>query len=758
MDPAEQQLPPEIADVLQAARNHRAVLAARLLVHDERETLIEVKFDAELPSRSRGAGQSPTGVRPVEVAVIEFDRMFPRTAPRVTLRSDFNRSLAHINPHRPGEPVPPCILFGSVSEVFHQSGFVAVLDQAADWIRKAGRNELINPAQGWEPVRRDTVDDTLVLDLPSIHGLVDKKGGARKFKTWFIQSIGKDERPGTAWGSLRGDPVSVNVGDIPDLFNAKRKGNLLSGDTLAVVCWAGKKPSGALPVFDTYMPETVSTVRDLYARADAYACGQVLRETVSWLARCADTPDNNRVFSYPVFVLLCVRRPFPVIGSTSTIEVIAYRFNTRFPGFLPDGEETKVFPVAHRHPIRDELLRRMSGLDPALTVPKISLIGCGSLGSKLAVHLGRAAVVPSAVADMRSLDPHHMARHALLPEGSLGEVLLAPSKSKALVDALAPFGSRPTEVIANVACLEPEDQEFKDLFPADTGLVVNTTASHVVRDYLATTSAIPTRVAEAALLDRGRVGLFTLEGSGRNPDTLDLATLAYEEMRSDATFGGALTAAAATGNGIAVGQGCASVTMVMTDARLSMHAAPIAEKLLNLLSGGLPEHGELLLGHVGDDGMSLAWRRTQVGPTHMVTAENDPTWTVRVLDRAHQKIVDEVARYSHVETGGVIVGRVSPVRRLIHITDVLEAPLDSQRSAGAFVLGVQGLEARVTDYTRSAAGVLWCLGTWHSHLADQGASRRDYETARSLEGRGHRAAVLLIRRPGGYSAIVVPGG
>ena len=156
--------------------------------------------------------------------------------------------------------------------------------------------------------------------------------------------------------------------------------------------------------------------------------------------------------------------------------------------------------------------------------------------------------------------------------------------------------------------------------------------------------------------------------------------------------------------------------------------------------------------------MSLTWRRTEVGPTHRIVAENDRAWTVHVLERAHIKILAELERYPGTETGGVIVGRVSPIRRLMHVTDVLDASPDSRRSPAAFILGVEGLAERIAEYERSAAGVLWCLGTWHSHLADQGGSARDYDTARRLVGSGRRAVALLIRRPGGYSVIVVPGG
>ncbi|WP_372399858.1 Mov34/MPN/PAD-1 family protein [Azospirillum sp. HJ39] len=749
-------VPPPVADALAAALGHRSVVEARLTLRGS-SYVIEADFDAELPSRFMGAGASPSGVRPVETAFFDLPPGFPHAAPVVTLRPDFNSALPHVNPHIPGAPVPPCVVYGSLAEVFHSRGFVAILDQTADWIRKAGRDELINPAQGWEPIRRESAEDSLAFDIPHIAGLVRAKGGFERLPTGFIRYIGSEVQYDMAWGSVGRTTITPTRKNFTRIFDARSDDVFLSGTTLSVVCWADKMPSGEPRVCNVYMPDSVTTVGDLLARADSYGCGDYLRSALRWIAECARAKENTRRFDYPLFVILCVRRPYPVIGTGSNIEIIAYRFNIVTPGFYPDGDATKVFTVSQRHAITEPLLRSMSGLPTDIPRPRYTMVGCGSLGSKIAVHLSRASFVPSALVDKGVLDPHHMARHGLLPTGPHGKEFIAPFKDVALAKELAPFGAKPDTVSADITTLSPRQKDFGTLFPDGTKLVINATASYVVRDYLAVAPGIVPRVAEAALLDEGRVGFFSLEGPDRNPNTLDLMALTYEEMRGDGTLKGAI-GAAHTARTVPIGQGCSSVTVTMTDGRLSMHAAAVAEKTLGLLAGDLPGCGELLIGRTGEDGMSVGWSRTEAGPTHVVAVADDPTWTVRVLDRAHRKIMDDVARYPHVETGGLIVGRVSPVRRVVHVTDVLEAPPDSIRSAAQFVLGVEGRDGLLADYEAGAAGALWCLGTWHSHLADQGPSPTDRKTARSLEGRGHRAMVVLIRRPGGYSALVVPGG
>ncbi|TIW50068.1 MAG: hypothetical protein E5V60_35170, partial [Mesorhizobium sp.] len=57
------------------------------------------------------------------------------------------------------------------------------------------------------------------------------------------------------------------------------------------------------------------------------------------------------------------------------------------------------------------LLRAVSA---APSYPPFSLVGCGSVGSKTALHLARAGAQILAVSDSNELRPHNMARHALV--------------------------------------------------------------------------------------------------------------------------------------------------------------------------------------------------------------------------------------------------------------------------------------------------------------------------------------------------------
>lgn len=116
----------------------------------------------------------------------------------------------------------------------------------------------------------------------------------------------------------------------------------------------------------------------------------------------------------------------------------------------------------------------------------------------------------------------------------------------------------------------------------------------------------------------------------------------------------------------------------MSDARVSLIAAGVGQKL-RVWPDGLPDEGVTAVSTVGSDGMSITWSVDHVGPTQIARVYDDEGWAVRVLDAAHEKILNDVDQYPGVETGGLIVGNISPLTRQIVITDILPAAPDSTR-------------------------------------------------------------------------------
>ena len=176
--------------------------------------------------------------------------------------------------------------------------------------------------------------------------------------------------------------------------------------------------------------------------------------------------------------------------------------------------------------------------------------------------------------------------------------------------------------------------------------------------------------------------------------TTDLMAEFYAILREQPDLASIVFGRDASVSRQATGQGCGSLTMTMSDGRLSLFAASMSEYLLARQQDGLPpEGGEVLIGRLSDDGLSLEWLPRPLPAVTVVPTTNGETWRVHVHPRALSKMQEDVARWRDVETGGVLMGRLSEVSRVAHVVDVVEAPEDSRRARDEFVLGTKGTAA-----------------------------------------------------------------
>ena len=385
-----------------------------------------------------------------------------------------------------------------------------------------------------------------------------------------------------------------------------------------------------------------------------------------------------------------------------------------------------------------------------------ALIGAGSLGSKIAMHLGRAGCAPSVVIDREIINPHNAARHALYPRVRNMQMLWMDTKARLLCDALNGLGQQSEAITEDITAVISSDDGISRL--RKPWVIVNTTASLVVREALAAAPAetLQARVVEGALYAQGRVGLLGIEGPERNPNLGDLIAEFYAVCRENEAlqsiiFGeteGELTR-------IGIGEGCGSLTMPMSDGQLSLHAAGMSEYLLERMRQGLPDDGgKLIIGLLSETKLGVNWNTFAFGPVEHVTPANTTDWKVRIHERAVNKITAEVARWPACETGGVLIGRLSEVSRTFNIVDVIAAPEDSTRSASEFVIGMNGLRKIINGYASSTNWALYCLGTWHSHVVMGGASATDRAAAKAMALARVTPSVLLIRSPNGFEALI----
>lgn len=319
------------------------------------------------------------------------------------------------------------------------------------------------------------------------------------------------------------------------------------------------------------------------------------------------------------------------------------------------------------------------------------------------------------------------------------------------------MGQQATAITRDIIEILGDDTEAKKVLPRKSWAIVNATASLSVREALGSVRPETkiARVIETSLYAEGKVGLITVEGPGRNPDGLDLIAEAYVLASENEPMRTVMFASGDTVTRQTIGEGCGSATMIMSDAGISMFAAPMAEIILRMQAAALPDDGgRILMGSLAGDAISVSWSDNAVKPVISVPVEGDGEWRIRVSARAAEKIVREMEQWPGVETGGIVMGRISEAARTFYVADILPAPDDSQRSADEFVLGTHGVRRMISDYAESCSYNLYCLGTWHNHLIASGASNTDRATAAAVALARLAPSILLIHTLSGFRALL----
>jgi len=351
---------------------------------------------------------------------------------------------------------------------------------------------------------------------------------------------------------------------------------------------------------------------------------------------------------------------------------------------------------------------------------------------------------------------HNVARHGLIPPSSIRECSWFVYKADALSLAIKALKQNSKAFRFDVTSLGNQPQCREQVFPRGTWGVVNATASLTVREALAAMkpNILPYRIIEASLYADSEVGIMTVEGEGRNPNSMDLIAQVYEAIRLDEKLRKLILTSEVSARSYGLGHGCSSVTMAASDAKISLLAAVMTLAIAKVRSENFQHgDGQIVLWQVSDNGIGLHSTSFIVPPVHVISIDQNSDWTVRLSEEAHQKILRDCASYPTVETGGILVGRISHVQRAFLVTDALTLPVNYERSSTQFVLKPGGVTRLLQQYQVSSGNSLYCLGTWHSHLTESEASLQDLQTCEMLQKSRTEPFVLLIRTPGGYQAI-----
>lgn len=720
-----------------------------------------IKFDinVSLPSNAYKTGKSDTGVMSVEPVIFDFPLSYPYRAPKIYLRDSFNCHLPHINPIKVvngKKYIPPCVVYGETNELMwsDQNGPHAIIDQLSEWLKHAASGCLINPEQGWEPMRRDESSHLVIYNIQKLLNSLNSAEGFKFFPGKYLETTTQSGK--TVAVMIEDDSLKLTPKKILQLLKLQSsKENISPKPIYALLVWGEN-------IASRYAPDFVSTLDELLEMGALLECkkslGNGLNDLLLYINQSLQNVTGN-IFCN-ILLIMCAKRPYKLIGGNSDLEFVPY--------FTALQLEQKCSPLTgkltyefnrkssaeacrHHHKLDRTLLKKLSEGHQEVTDQSIIMIGCGSLGSKIALHLARSGYGPFTLIDNKIFSPHNTARHALTDDlrGCFGQ-----SKTELLANAIGNTGQE--------LCNE-KPYDFIELakdgwkFPSNTTLVVDSTGSMSVREYLSSLSVEenPGKIFHAALFGQGKVGLIAIEGPERNPTISDLsakfwdAVIDHDEIRaslSDSTLARQF-----------IGQGCDSYTMTMSDAKVSLFAASMAHKATQVLKSEESQYGEILIGQPDESQLGIKWVSLPQQPpcTIFNTSYNNQTWEIRIFQDVAEQIKAESESWKNIETGGVLMGKITPLRRCIIITRVVEAPEDSTRSENLFVLGTSGLRKKIMKLHEYSCKTLTYVGTWHSHPMGGEASRQDENTLEKLKKlRLGYPAVCLIWTPEGFNASI----
>lgn len=660
---------------------------------DTSSAVIQALAIVGLPASSLERGETPQGVRPREPITFIFREDFPLSAPLILLRDDFPRTFPHINPSE--KRVIPCIYDGTLSELLQQSEWMnGVLNQLAEWLEKAASNALLDYSQGWEPMRNDRPSGVFSYDMHEVSKRLER----------------------AHWTELSTQYENINGMIIAGSMCASRK----KKNCLALF---GIRPD-RLPA-SNYVPNSISNLSELYVYARTVGILDIKE-------RCEQADVENREDDN-LIVVLAVPRPCNVIGSDGDIEFLNFMIHKskRKKGkkrVVPDSDVTMLSHIAPNTP---ELLKRLSGSKHSLLdVKPIALVGCGSVGSKVGLHLSRNGVGPFLCIDNDIFLPHNNARHALsLPLTQYKSELLSHAmRSVAQIDAMA----------INESALKVDY--------SGTRIIIDTSADLSVRAFLMGAGKLPP-IVSMGLYDSGRCGILFLENIQQDVRLTDLWAHVYRMALVNGELRRALFDQQK--QRVAIGQSCSSFTLVVSDAKISLFAAVFSMRIQKAIEEGMPQNGEVHFA-VADESGSLTIEKSDVHSYANIRSLTEKNWQVRLSSRVEEKMAQQSNEERPNETGGVLLGTVFLNAKTIVVTDILPPTPDSEATPTLFILGVEGLEAEIKSIERKTCGKVTYLGTWHSHPGGGGASDTDKKTAaRLLFVRNYEPTVCLIWTPEG---------
>ena len=672
--------------------------------------VIRLALSIELPTRYDA---STTLVNPNESVFVEFSPEYPDRAPHAYIgRNDFDFARTpHIYCERDGLR-PICLFRGDGDEWFANMEIEDFVKHIRSWYEDLASGVNIEDGGQFEPLRLEGYTGTLSYDYEQLSSEIEK--AADNQKNFLLQFF-------VRWSEKKIIRLTSRNTWLLKTSGFDNEKNIQFG----LVCWGQSKESCDL--YDTRFPRTYSELIEYSSRHGV---------------ELEDVNDNDLELlkGHASFVvILAIKRSKKLIGVNSFYQFVNFEimFDTNVDGKRILTPSSKVVFHKHESPFTTNKAHEISNLDQGIN-PSLIVAGCGSLGSKVALHLVRSGITNILFSDPDIMSEHNLSRHALL----FNSVSHFKSDEMKKITNLIYYHEN-MEAVSSVKEIKKvlEDSELmKKRYPE---YLLDFTASKVVFNQLVNIKNKPT-VVSAAIYDNGKFGLLLCEGGNGGLRLDDILISFYAQYKTDPYISNFLVSEKAHANEpsslLNVGLGCNSETFILADDVISLFASSMSMTVKKILSGNHPDGGGWLY-KLKEDG-SLQIQKIDVPQFYCYEVDN---WKVRITDKVINDIIDQTEASGDSETGGYLIGQCNLKTKTIHVFDKIEAPEDTIHRDDYLILGKSGLRKKLSQIERRSGSTFGYVGEWHSHPnGPESFSVVDY---REFEKKAQEMAAFGITKP-----------
>jgi hypothetical protein len=572
-----------------------------------------------------------------------------------------------------------------------------VVQRARFWLRDAARGRLIPERDAFEPTRPYETFGELIFDpqplRAKVAGAWTASRGAPGFLFSAFELLDKAAKAeiGTTGYAAR-EVLTVELDAAEKLLNLAQRINALAADPayekqvrkwlFGIVAWGSE--SCITTEYFGELPDMLGALFEWAQNLGIPLCDAL----TAYLDR-----GFHLLGGVPVTV--AIRRPCRLIGGESDLELITYLVLAADERAPKDGAwnlDAQVLVTDHRTPLTPAFARHLSSQARDSAFGRTLMLGCGALGSKVALHFARSGQTALTLVDPAWLSPHNVVRHGL------GGRRIGMSKSEALKNAIIELYPGQDESALGTAANTAGafDYLFGERRPeldAHAHLIDATASVQVLNMLVDATLPTALSAVRIEIGDKGRLGLLSIEGPSRNPRVDDLQVALFDSALDDPPVSRWLVATREArdhqvGSGIEdiqIGLSCASATMRLADETVSFHAAAVAGRLRSYLLGPSSGSTGVLYRTSFEDGGAARADERRILPLTIISARNDPRWQLRFAAGLMREMNAALRRSRPSETGGLLIGVVHAKRRVIYVTRLLAAPHDSEGSPVRFV-------------------------------------------------------------------------